>query len=221
VLRNSRSFVLLVAVALYVRILMDFRLSGSWTGGIMANYQAVEVDFLGGIQFRWLVYLGFLFAVGAVFELYRERLPIHDGLGALSVVATVGSLLFGGFFVIGYPAFCYMIIWAAVRAPRFVHWVGRKNDYSYGVYIYGFLGQQIMASLGWTRWGHLPFLAMSMAAAFAAAFLSWHLVEKHALRLKPWTPRRASRWAHALRGRVMPAVPKPENNPEPAPVPVG
>jgi peptidoglycan/LPS O-acetylase OafA/YrhL len=222
VLRNSRAFVLLIAVGLYIRIVMDFRLTDSWHGGIVAEYQGVDVQFLGSLSFRWLVYLGFLFALAAVFELYRERIPIHDGLGLASVAAVLGSLLFGGWIVIGYPAFVYMMIWAAVRAPRFVHWVGRKNDYSYGVYIYGFIGQQVMASLGWTRWGHMPFLGLSMVVALVAAFLSWHLVERHALRLKHWTPKRPARWARAVRDRVIPPVHElAEPAGEPTPVPVG
>ena len=77
-----------------------------------------------------------------------------------------------------------------MRTPRRLRWIGRRNDYSYGVYIYGFIGQQVFASLGWSRWGYLPYIAMSLAAAFAAAALSWHLVERRALAWKDWTPRR-------------------------------
>jgi len=67
--------------------------------------------------------------------------------------------------------------------------VGRKNDYSYGIYIYGFLMQQLFASLGYNRWGYLPFSLLSLAAAVACAWLSWHLIERHAMHLKGWTPR--------------------------------
>lgn len=222
ILRKSRAFVLLIAVGLYVRIVLDFRLTDSWHGQIVATYQGFDTQLLGGLSLRWIVYLGFLFAVGACFELYRERIPIHDGLGLASVALVLGSLLIGGWIVIGYPAYVYMMIWAAVRAPRFLHWVGRKNDYSYGVYIYGFIGQQVMASLGWTRWGHMAFLGLSMLVALAAAFLSWHLVERHALRLKHWTPKRPTRWVRAIRDRVSaPVGAAAEPVGEPASVPVG
>ncbi|GAB3936074.1 hypothetical protein GCM10027614_11990 [Micromonospora vulcania] len=143
---------------------------------------------VGVMSFHYIVYLGFLFAFGATLDLYRERVPINDALGIGSALALGLSLLFGGFFAIGLPAFAYLLIWLSVRMPRQLHWVGRKNDYSYGIYIYGFIFQQVMASLGWSRWGYVPFAAMSVAVAFAAAFVSWKLVERPALRLKDWTP---------------------------------
>ena len=92
--------------------------------------------------------------------------------------------------MIGFPALAYVLAWAAVRMPSALRGIGRRNDYSYGVYIYGFIGQQVFASLGWSRWGYLPYIAMSLAAAFAAALLSWHLVERRALAWKDWAPRR-------------------------------
>lgn len=60
----------------------------------------------------------------------------------------------------------------------------RSGDYSYGVYIYAFPIQQTIVHL--FPGIHQPtFLASSLAATFVAAALSWHLVEKRALQLKP------------------------------------
>ena len=60
----------------------------------------------------------------------------------------------------------------------------RRNDLSYGVYIYGWPVQQILISLLQLRspWLLMP-LALTLAAA--CAFVSWHVVEKPFLRLKP------------------------------------
>ncbi|MET7958876.1 acyltransferase [Micromonospora zamorensis] len=188
VLRNARRFVLFLTVALYLSILQDWVSSGQFSGPASTASWSFNSPLVGGMTFHYIVYLGFLFALGATLDLYRERVPINDALGIGSAVALGLSLLFGGFFVIGLPAFAYLLVWLSVRMPRQLHWVGRKNDYSYGIYIYGFVFQQVMASLGWSRWGYVPFAAMSVAAAFAAAFLSWKLVERPALRLKDWTP---------------------------------
>jgi peptidoglycan/LPS O-acetylase OafA/YrhL len=187
VLQNSRRFVLFLAVAAYFVIAMDYWQSASWTGPVTGEYSASVAPLLGGLDFRWIVYLGFLFLLGGVLDLYRERIPINDALGVVSAVVFVGTLLTGGFFVLGFPAYAYLLVWLSIRMPRRLHWVGRKNDYSYGIYIYGFVGQQVFASLGLNRWGYLPFAAISLVAAFAAAWLSWHLVERHALSLKGWT----------------------------------
>ena len=201
VLRNARRLMPIIAAVLYVRIVLDFRLASGWTGGEVARYDRFEAGWFGTIDVHWLVYLGFLFFAAGSLELYRDRVPIHDGLGLAALALSLGSLLLGGWFVIGYPAFVYLMVWAACRLPRWTHWVGRKNDYSYGIYIYGLVGQQVLASLGWNRWGYWPYLAMAMAAAWTAAFLSWHLVEKHFLKLKHWTPQYPARWPRGLRRR--------------------
>jgi peptidoglycan/LPS O-acetylase OafA/YrhL len=60
----------------------------------------------------------------------------------------------------------------------------RSGDYSYGVYIYAFPIQQTIVHL-FPGISHPTFLACSLAATFVAAALSWHLVEKPALQLKP------------------------------------
>jgi peptidoglycan/LPS O-acetylase OafA/YrhL len=67
--------------------------------------------------------------------------------------------------------------------------LGRLGDFSYWLYIYAFPTQQLMIWLYKDRlpWGAV--LALSIGATLALAFASWHLVEKHALRLKPRAPR--------------------------------
>lgn len=190
VLRRRRWIVLVLTAALYGVVIVDQFQGRVLTGPPAAHYGSVNVPLLGAISLHWLMYLTLLFLSGAALELYRDRIVIHDGLGFGCLTALIGSLLLGGFFVIGFPALVYVLVWAAVRIPRRLRWIGRRNDYSYGIYIYGFIGQQVFASVGWSRWGYWPYTAMSLAAAFAAAALSWHLVEKHALALKQWTPRR-------------------------------
>jgi peptidoglycan/LPS O-acetylase OafA/YrhL len=71
-----------------------------------------------------------------------------------------------------------------------VQWIGAKNDYSYGVYIYGFLVQQVTAYLGWYQLGYLPWVAICLVLSFGCAWISWHLVEKRAMSLKNWGPGR-------------------------------
>jgi len=66
---------------------------------------------------------------------------------------------------------------------------GRYGDLSFGLYLYAFPVQQ---TLLWISKNRLPWgvaLALVIATTTVLAFLSWHLVEKHALR---WKPRRPS-----------------------------
>jgi len=62
------------------------------------------------------------------------------------------------------------------------------HDLSYGLYLYGFLCQQIVVCLGVPNSAALN-AAISLPFAGILAFLSWRYVEMPALNLKPATPR--------------------------------
>jgi peptidoglycan/LPS O-acetylase OafA/YrhL len=66
-------------------------------------------------------------------------------------------------------------------------WLGRMHtlDYSYGIYIYAFPVQQTVASF----WPQMPlpaYLLSTFVITVALAAISWHFVEKPALKLKPF-----------------------------------
>ncbi|WP_441245638.1 acyltransferase family protein [Kitasatospora sp. McL0602] len=131
-----------------------------------------------------LVPLFLMFALGALAELYRERLPISGPAAGVALVLLLGSLRVGGFTLLGLPALAYLLVWCAMRMPGALRGVGARHDYSYGLYIYAFVAQQVLAEFGVNRWGYVPYVALSVVGAFSAAVLSWHLVEAPALRLK-------------------------------------
>jgi peptidoglycan/LPS O-acetylase OafA/YrhL len=89
-------------------------------------------------------------------------------------------------FILLFPLFgSYLVIYLA-----FARWLkplpaARFGDLSYGLYIYGWPVEQAIVWLngGAMRWWMLCALAVPVTAVLA--FLSWHLVEKRALRLKP------------------------------------
>jgi len=83
-------------------------------------------------------------------------------------------------------------VWAGTSSWPVVRRLGRFGDVSYGLYIYAFPTQQLMIWLYKDRlpWGAV--LLLAIAGTMALAFASWHGVEKHALRWKPRTPRRAA-----------------------------
>jgi peptidoglycan/LPS O-acetylase OafA/YrhL len=65
----------------------------------------------------------------------------------------------------------------------------RLGDYSYGIYLYGFPVQQLLVLLGVHHFGLVAYVAAALVPVTALAVLSWHLVEKPALALKPGRPR--------------------------------
>ncbi len=85
-----------------------------------------------------------------------------------------------------YPRLIYLLalpftlIWLA----RYFRWsLPLKNDYSYGLYIFGWPVQQITIALFPTIQPMLLFF-VAMAITHGIAMISWHLLEKRALRLK-------------------------------------
>ncbi|WP_411101536.1 acyltransferase family protein [Streptomyces sp. cmx-4-9] len=216
VLTRARKFVPLLAGALGLLILRDWVTAPSLRGipGDMAA--AAQVPFLGSMSVHMVVHLCFVFLIGATFQLYRDRLPVNDTLAALCALVLGGTLLFGGVFVFGYPAFAYLLIWLAVRLPRPFQKVGRKRDYSYGIYIYGFTVEQALALTGYAKYGKPVFLLLAMAGTVVLAALSWHLVESPAMKAKNWTP-----WFVRKLQREPAAADRPGTAPGPIPGPDG
>src|SRR5499427_3575546 len=130
----------------------------------------------------WLV--GF-FAAGMV--LYKLRgTRIFDGrIALLALAGLILSVALRQFLVL-FPIFgCYLALWLALTPRLPVIPAARFGDLSYGIYIYGWPVEQGAVWLlgGRAAWWQVFLLALPAAAALA--FLSWHLIERPALRLKP------------------------------------
>jgi len=138
--------------------------------------------------------LTLIFLIGSTMAMYARRIPLRDWLGVVGWVVAVTTLFTHGWVPIGYPAFAYALLWTAARLPERFRRIGAKNDYSYGMYVYGFLVQQATAYLAWYRLGYVPWVIICLAITAACAYASWHLVEKRALALKDWGPGRGLRY---------------------------
>lgn len=154
---------------------------------------------LGGSIAPWFgdphfVILTMLFLIGATIALFRDVIPFDDRIGVLALLVFGWTLFHGGYVLMGYPALAYGILWLAGRIPAPIRRIASVNDYSYGIYVYGFLVQMTLAEYGVHKWGYLPFVIASWLVTLVIAMGSWHLVEKRALRLKDWGPGRGWRY---------------------------
>ena len=138
------------------------------------------LDFLGA--WGWL--LAF-FAAGMV--LYKLRATrIFDGRVALLALAGLVLSVPLREFIPMFPLFgCYLALWLALNPRLPVIPTARFGDLSYGLYIYGW---PVEAAVVWLLGGRALWwqvFAIALPVTAAIAFLSWHLIERPALRLKP------------------------------------
>jgi peptidoglycan/LPS O-acetylase OafA/YrhL len=148
--------------------------------GIAAVYFEKALTPFGDIgEWAWLV--GF-FAAGMVLYFWRDR-PIFDWrIVLLACVALVGFTWAGRLIMLFPLAGSYLAIWFARRYDRWLDYPRYFGDVSYGLYIYGWPAEQFVA---WLCGGVAPWWVVflgSLAIAGPAAFLSWHGIEKPALR---------------------------------------
>lgn len=214
VLARARRAVLLIACLLGWLVLRQSVGDRFWAGAFDASYfHPFDLPVVGFTNPVLVIYLGFAFALGAVIELYRERIPVSDVLGIGSLLVLLGSARYGFLFVVGVPAFAYFLVWLAIRLPAPFRRIGARHDYSYGIYIYGFVVEQVLVVMGFARWGLPAYLGLSLAVTIVLAMLSWHCVEGPAMRLKDLGARHAGSRRAPRSGRTAPV---PTESPRPA-----
>ena len=162
---------------------------------------------LGAELWPWLATkeastLTLAFMLGGAMAVWGHRIRLIGPVAMVAGVVAVTTLFTSGWVLVGYPALAYSLLYAAAYLPAWWRRIGATNDYSYGMYVYGFLVQQVTAYFGWHRWGYAPWVAATLVVTAACAYLSWHVLEKPALDLKNRGP--GMGWAY-WRSRVVPA----------------
>lgn len=118
------------------------------------------------------------FLLGMLLYAFRDRVLIDWKPAVALLVAYLIShhSRFGPVFL--YPAFIYGLLW--LGSTKTLHRVAPKHDYSYGIYLYGFVVQQAVSSLYPAMNSYLSLLIAVPITVFLAA-LSWHWVERPCL----------------------------------------
>ena len=112
----------------------------------------------------WLA-LGFVavFAVGIWLPFFGQEMTRfnHYLPGSTSVMA---------------PALAYPLLWLGIHLPSPFQKIGARNDYSYGIYIYGWPVQQLLGIWGVQHWGYVVFTLSVLPAPWpvpSSAGISW------------------------------------------------
>jgi peptidoglycan/LPS O-acetylase OafA/YrhL len=123
------------------------------------------------------------FCTCVVAFLWCDKIPVNRAL-FLAVVATYGVLVYlpqTVFLVI--PLLAYLMIYVGL-SPLLNFRFLQRGDYSYGIYLYGFVIQQTLVS-AFPAIGHWWIIfPLALFGTVCVSALSWHTIEKPALRLK-------------------------------------
>jgi peptidoglycan/LPS O-acetylase OafA/YrhL len=121
-----------------------------------------------------------VFLAGALLYQYQDKVPARWSLVALSAAIVAASGFTQNYRLVAALPLAYAIIvsGALIRKARLRH------DFSYGVYIYAFPIQQLLATFGLAPLNPFVFFVVATAATIPVAALSWFVVEKRATALK-------------------------------------
>lgn len=139
-----------------------------------------------------------MFAAGAVLYQWREVIPARWPLVGMSVVIVLASSMLPDYRTVAALPLAYAIIvsGALLKSSR----LRLRTDLSYGVYIYAFPTQQLLAVCGLARLQPVAFFLVAAAATLPVAAASWFLIEKPSMALKRRLKRKWSDAAKAEGG---------------------
>lgn len=169
--------VLLLGLARLLRLSTALVLTAAGIAAVAAERALTPYGDIG----EWAWFLGF-FGSGMALYFLRERIAFRGYFALLALLALAGFVWLGQFIMLFPLAGAYLVIWFARRHDRWLDYSRHVGDLSYGLYIYGWPSQQLVMWLsgGQARWWEVCLGALAIAVP--AAWLSWHGVEKWALR---------------------------------------
>jgi peptidoglycan/LPS O-acetylase OafA/YrhL len=129
-------------------------------------------------------FFAFFFA-GASFYLYRHHIVRSRAITALCVALLGLTAWWGSGLNLALPlAGTYLLFYIAYHPRIRYHNFAKKGDYSYGLYLYGWPVQQLVLYFFATHLNAHSLFLLSFPVTLAAAYFSWHAVEKRFLKMK-------------------------------------
>ena len=138
---------------------------------------------LFGFQVLHILNLGTFFIGGSLFaSLGFENIKYKRLIFAISVLIFVISLYFNFYDLVKHIVFPIVVLLIGFIPLHFIRNFGRFGDASYGIYIYGFPIQQTLMYFFEMKTYTLMYTSIVLSIGFG--YLSWHLIEKRALKYK-------------------------------------
>lgn len=170
VFKKHSKIVLGATLTMFGLYVMDTAVPGS-AGNILPVFRDAQ-----------LLPLMLFFFAGSTWYLYEDKIPMSSKYFVLAAILYVLSVRFGFYALVGPATFVYLVFYLAARFP--IKSFDRKADFSYGIYIYAFPVQQILAQIGLQSTGVWIYSLIAAILTLPFAVASYYLVERPALKLK-------------------------------------
>ncbi len=128
-----------------------------------------------------ILVMGFLYGVG--FNVYRAVIPYSRGLLVAALVAAIFLLQLQKGALFAALPLAYITIYLGLCNPTKGKFI-KSGDYSYGLYLYGFPMQQLVAQLSGNNQNWLKNYLCATAISFVIAYFSWNYVELPSSKLR-------------------------------------
>lgn len=137
---------------------------------------------------KYIIELGVFFVSGSVLAAFEiQKFSHQKTLCVIALVLMILSFNYLTFSIFKFFSLPMLVILFGLSSTKYLSDIGEKiGDISYGVYIYGYPVQQTL--MHYFKFNALQLMICSLFITFILGFLSWHLVEKRALKLKNLNP---------------------------------
>ncbi|CAM2168091.1 exopolysaccharide production protein ExoZ [Burkholderia latens] len=149
---------------------------------LFLHFNALNIYFINdmlSIQHGYKLPIAPFFFVGMAAYILRDRIQLYGSvatmLAGLYLICAHTNLRYVTFFA----AMVYGILWLATTPM--LRKITIRHDYSYGLYIYGFVVQQCL-DFWFPSMGAAALMSSTLAVTILIAAASWHCIEKPAIR---------------------------------------
>ena len=172
-----------IGTALAVSIVVAFAADAGGRGAFPTRVASdVAFPFLGPLNPALLFPLFAVFMTGTAIALWRDRIPLTPALTILATVICAASVPLGWFVPAGSLALPYALVGIGHYLPGVWRSVGARNDFSYGLYLYGFPAGQALVATGPAHWQAWSLMVATFVVTTVLAAASWFGVERFFVR---------------------------------------